>query len=289
MSKNSDLKVAYFGTPQFAVSILDELKKAGIIPALVVTAPDKPQGRGLTLTPPPVKVWADQEGIDVMQPNTLKDDQVKEMFENTEWDVFVVAAYGKILPSWVLDLPRKGVLNVHPSLLPRFRGPSPIESAILEDEKETGVSIMLLDEEVDHGPVLAQASIEIEEWPLRARDLEKVLAEEGGKLLAEALPLWVKGEIDAEEQNHELATFTKKIEKKDGELNLKEDPYQNFLKIQAYDEWPGTFFFQKNGNKEIRVKITDAYFEDGELTITKVIPEGKKEMAYQDFLKGITN
>lgn len=303
MKKTS--RIAFFGTPQFAVTVLEKLKESGIVPALIVTAPDKPAGRGLTLTPPPVKEWAIREDVAYLQPRTLKgDDPEKDLLINSEWDLFIVAAYGKILPGDILALPRGGTLNVHPSLLPRFRGASPIESQILADEKVVGVSIMLMDEEMDHGPVVAAVEITSDPWPLSAGSLEELLASEGGTLLAEVIPLWMhdkdvienqrweEGEepgLKIEPQNHSLATFTKKIEKGDGLIDLADDPYQNYLKYCAYDQWPGTFFFLEHHGKKVRVKITEAAYERGLFTPLRVIPEGKKEMDYQDFLRGYTS
>jgi methionyl-tRNA formyltransferase len=275
--KTSDLRIVFFGTPRLAVTVLDVLKASGIVPALIVTAPDRPKGRGLVLTPPPAKVWAETQGIPVIQPQSLKaqSDEL-ELLMNSEWDIGIVAAYGKILPQSVLNLPARGMLNIHPSLLPAFRGPAPIESQILADARTVGVSIMLLDAEVDHGPVLSQARIELDEWPLRARDLEELLATEGANLLAESISPYIEGELVPTEQNHADATFTKKIEKSDGELDLSADGYQNYLKYCAYDEWPGTFFFKDDK----RIKITEAKYENGQFVPLKVIPEGKNEQEW---------
>lgn len=284
--KKNDAAIVFFGTPAFAVHALNALKDAGLTPDIAVTAPDRPAGRGLQLKAPPVKDWALENEIPVLQPTTLKQpapdtetEQAIELLTNSEWDLFIVAAYGKILPKYIIELPHKGVLNIHPSLLPRFRGPSPIESQILADERKTGVSIMLIDEEVDHGPVLAQASIELEEWPVKASFLEELLAREGGTLLAEAIPAWIEGTLNAIPQEHDKATFTKKIKKEDGALDLSADPYQNYLKFCAYDGWPGTYFFKN----DTRIKITDATYENGVFTPLRVIPEGKKEMDYSVF------
>ena len=269
-----DSRIAFFGTPRFAVYILDELQKAGITPSLIVTAPDRPAGRGLKLTPPPVKDWALTRDITFVQPTSLKgDDPDTDPLLNSEWDLFIVAAYGKILPEALVHAPAFGTLNVHPSLLPKFRGASPIESQILADERTVGVSIMQLDREMDHGPVLAQASITLDEWPVRARDLEELLATEGGSLLAESIPPYLRGELTPTEQDHAAATYTKKIKKEDGEIDIAGNGYQNYLKFCAYDEWPGTFFF-KDG---VRIKIVDAELRNGQFIPLRVIPEGKKE------------
>ena len=270
------LNSVFFGTPQFAVYVLEELEKAGVVPSLIVTAPDRPKGRGLVLTPPPVKDWALARDIAYLQPEKLAGDDL-DVLLNTEWDLFIVAAYGKILPEPLVHAPTHGTLNVHPSLLPKFRGASPIESQILADERTVGVTIMKLDKEMDHGPIVSQASITLDEWPIRARDLEELLAREGGALLAETLEPYMDGSLKPTEQDHTQATFTKKIKKEDGLIDLSADGYQNYLKFCAYDEWPGTFFF-KDGT---RIKIVDADLKNGLFVPLRVIPEGKKEQEWK--------
>jgi len=278
-SASPKLHIAFFGTPDFAVDILDELEKAGFTPALVVTNPDKPKGRKLILTPPPTKVWAEKRGIKVVQPDTLRDGKLLQALRKERWDLFVVAAYGKIIPKEYIDLPLHRTLNVHPSLLPKFRGSSPIQSAMIADEKHTGISIMVLDEEMDHGPILGQESYVVKEWP-RVDELESALAHRGGALLARLIPQWINRAIEAVPQEHHLATYTKKITKADGLIDLETiaaDPYTAFRKIQAYAGWPGAYFMEPDKK---RVIISDATFENDELTINKVIPEGRKEMSY---------
>lgn len=275
MSKN--IRFVFFGTSHIAVFVLNALKEAGLIPALIVAPRDMPKGRGLKPAPAPVALWANQN--DVALVSEWKND------EADKWDVCVVTDYGKIIPKKLLALPRRGFLNVHPSLLPRLRGPSPIRSAILNDERNTGVSVMLIDEEVDHGPIVAQKRATLAAWPLRAPELEEILMREGGKLLAQILPQWIAGEIEAREQNHDVATYSEKIKKEMGLLDLKADSHKNLLKIYAYDGWPGTYtFFERNG-KRIRVGILDAHMADGKLVIDSVKPEGKREMKYEEFLR----
>ncbi len=285
---HNSIPFVFFGTPRFATAVLDELAEAAPLwrglPALVVTLPDRPSGRGMQITSPPVKVWAQARRIPVIQPETL-DDALLNTLRAENYSLFIVAAYGKILPKELLAIPKYGTLNVHPSLLPKLRGASPVRSAIISDDRATGVSIMLLDEQMDHGAVVAQASIEIEkkDWPPQAPVLEELLARQGGQLLAEVIPEWVAGKITPEPQNDSEATYCKKIKKEDALLDLSADPYQNFLKIRAYEGWPGAYFFAKRDHREIRVKITDAQFASGKLEILKVIPEGKREMSYADF------
>ena len=212
MKKNS-VRFVFFGTTPLAEGVLTELANVGLVPQRVI-------GSGK-----PTKGLIDE-------------------LRTEKWDVFVVASFGAILPKQLLDVPKDGTLNVHPSLLPRLRGPSPMRSAILNDEKGTGVSIMLLDEEMDHGPLIAQKKISVPDWPPHGKTLDALLAREGGKLLAQTLPLWVAGEIEAQEQNHDLATYTEKFKKEDGLLDLNGDAYKNLLKIRAFEGWPGTCIFR---------------------------------------------
>ena len=282
---NKNATFVFFGTSEFSVIILDELKVAGFLPSLIVTVEDKPKGRKLVLTAPETKVWAQLNTIPYIQPKSLrKPEGLEELLAYTKTGVnfFVVASYGKILPQSVLDIPKLGTLNVHPSLLPKLRGASPIESAILT-ENETGVTIMRLDADMDHGPIVAQEKIEVKEWPPYFADLEKSLGENGGKLLANILPDWLQGKITEREQEHTLATFCGKIEKTDGEINLADDAEKNLRKIHAYHVWPGAYFF-KNGK---RIVVKRAHTENGELILDRIIPEGKKEMSYADYLRGL--
>jgi len=284
---NNSIPFVFFGTPDFAVTILDELKKNGLVPNLVVTTPDKPQGRKMILTPPPVKVWAENNGITVYQPEKLNDSSVAILQEKGQ-TLFVVAAYGKMIPKSILEIPKFGALNWHPSLLPKLRGASPIVSSILT-ETETGVTIMLIDEEMDHGPIIKQK--EVISWKddpnliPTASDLEILLAKEGAKMLVEILPKHVSKRTTSKVQDHARATFTKKITKEDGQIDLQDDPVMNLRKIRAYNVWPRAYFFHELKDKKIRVIITKANIKENTLEIERVLPEGQKEMFYRDFIK----
>lgn len=288
MSMSTLPRFAFFGSPQIAVWVLEELEKAGVVPNLIVTNPDAPQGRKMLMTPTPVSLWAEAHGIETLKPTSLRDNAVAEQLRASGCELCIVAAYGKMVPDSVLEIPRFKTLNVHPSLLPKLRGASPIRSAILADMNPTGVSIMELTHGMDEGPILAQKEIPIarEKWPLRGAELDELLAKEGGALLASLLPDWVDGAITPVPQTGE-PTYCTKITKEMGELNLADDSYQNLLKIRAFDGWPGTYFFIEKNGVRVRVKIVDAEIaKDGSLKILHVIPEGKKEMAYEDFLRG---
>ncbi|MBV9159404.1 MAG: methionyl-tRNA formyltransferase [Candidatus Kaiserbacteria bacterium] len=282
--KTSDIPFVFFGTGRIALFVALELEAAGHLPALVVTAPDKAKGRGMEIGQSLIAQWAESRRLEILKPEKLDDAFIAEMGARAP-KLFVVADYGQILHKALLDLPERGTLNMHPSLLPRLRGASPIRSAILNDEKVTGVTIMLVDEKMDHGPVIAQKRVDVAPWPPRAAALEETLARAGGKLLAEILPHWTRGEIEAHEQNHDIATYSLKFTKSDGLLDLNADAHENLRKIRALEGWPGTFAYFERGGKQIRVGILDAHIENGALVIDTVKPEGKSEMKYEEFLR----
>lgn len=241
---------AFFGTSVDSRFALEQLERLDLAPALVVDSKDFPP----------------------------------ELY-NSEWDFFLVASYGKILPKEILALPKHGCLNIHPSLLPKFRGPSPYVCAILQDERQTGVTLMLMEERMDAGPIIAQARIEIDEadWPPKGLLLSEMLFVEGVNLLAEVLPQWMAGAFTPEPQDESKATYTKKFGDKDALLNLEGSPRENFLKIRAFDKNPRAYFLTPKGK---RVIVTEAEYEDDRLKLLKVIPEGKREMPYEDYLRG---
>jgi methionyl-tRNA formyltransferase len=279
---NKKLHIAFFGTPDRAVMALEQMAEAGIVPALIVTQPDRPQGRKLVMTPPPVKTWAIAHNTPVLQPENLADEAFLKSLRDGNFDAFVVVAYGKILKKALLDIPRRGCLNLHASLLPRLRGSCPIETAILTDDRHTGATIMLMDEFMDHGPIIAQKVAELPVWPLPADDLARIIVNDGGKLLAEVLPKWIDGSINAVEQNHAQATTTKKIKKEDGLIDLSADAYQNFLTFNAYKGWPSSFFFANVNGVKTRVIITNAIIENDAFVIRRAVLEGKKEMSWNE-------
>jgi methionyl-tRNA formyltransferase len=278
----------FFGTPNFAVGVLEELEKRGFLPSLVITALDKPRGRKLVITPPEAKVWAEKRGIPVFQPEKLNTPEVISKLKEVGAELFIVVAYGKLIPKSIIEIPKYGMINVHPSLLPKLRGASPLASSILLENK-TGVTILLVDEEMDHGAVIAEKEIISWENDLnllpKESILENMLAKEGGQMLAESIPKYISGELIPKPQEHEKATFTKKIAKEDGLLNLNDPAEKNLRKIRAFDTWPRAHFFHEVNGKKIRVIITDAEIQEGKLIIKKVLPEGGKEIAYEEFLR----
>jgi len=267
-----DLKFIFFGTSDFSVTILDKLREDGRLPSLIVTNPDRPKGRKLVLTHPPVKIWATKNGIEFIQPENLKSKEVVNRLKEEQPDLFIVASYGSIIPENILEIPKRGSINVHTSLLPKLRGASPIETAILQKEKETGTTIMLMDEKMDHGDILKQQAFPLP-FNMNAEELEKKLAHQGGKLLVETIPAWINGKIKPTVQDHSKATYCGKIIKSEAELLDSDSDEEKYRKYLAYYVWPKTFFF-KNGK---RYKVTKAKFEDKKFVIEKVIPEGKNE------------
>lgn len=291
---NEHIKFVFFGGEPLAVPTLEKLKERGLSPALIICNPDRPSGRGQKLTSPPTKIWAEIHNIPVFQPTTYKDDITHLRLGAEKWDLFVVVAYNFILPNWILTLPKHGAINIHPSLLPKLRGASPIRSAILEDRRDDiGVSIIQIDNEMDHGPILRQEKVTIKQsdWPINGPELDSILATLGGELLAETIPAWVAGKITPQEQNHEAATYCRKLQKDDAELKL--DPLalpagkagrQILLTIKAFAGIGDTFFIHKGK----RVKIKDAEFSEGKLRILKVTPEGKNETDFTAYLRTIS-
>jgi len=286
------MNFAFFGTDEFSVKVLEILKDKGLVPSLVITTPDKPRGRKMVLTPPPVKVWAEKNGIEVVQPINLRETSTtlgltKGLSAGSGvFDFFLVASYGQIIPPEILDIPTHRTLNLHPSLLPKYRGPSPLETAILNGDIETGVTIMKLDAEMDHGPILASEKIKLND-KYNFEGLRDKLAVLGAELLAKILPDYLTRKITSQEQNHSQATYTKKFTKEDGFLEQQDLPLSNYRKILALNPWPGTYLDYPGPTGKIRVIIKQAHLESDKLIYDRVTPAGKKEMVWADFLRGL--
>lgn len=280
------MKWAFFGTPELAVLALEEMAVFDHLPSLIVCNPDAPVGRKHLMTPPPTKVWAEAHDIPVFQPTTLKDQSTLTPLTEGDWDFFVVFAYGKIMPEWLINLPKYGTINAHPSLLPKLRGASPIRSTLLHDLSAAGVSIIQMDAQMDHGPILTKMPVALE-TPIPGRDLDTMLARMCGCLLVDVMQGLQTGEITPTPQDHDQATFSTKITKDMAALEL--DPYHLptgeaalalYRKICAFDGWPEAFFMY-NG---LRIKIKHATLtEEGTLQIARIIPEGKSEMDFESY------
>lgn len=234
-------RVVFAGTPDFALASLRALVEAGIRPLAVLTQPDRPSGRGRKLKPSPVKRYATDVGIGVLQPATLKDAGIVRVLADLEPDVLIVAAYGLLLPQAVLDVPRGGCLNVHASLLPRWRGAAPIQAAILAGDEETGISLMRMEAGLDTGPVYVRGKTPIGE-NATAGDVHDALAELGGLLLVEHLDDIVNGSLTAEPQNDREATYAGKIRPADALIDWGRPAVELIRRVRAYNPTPGARF-----------------------------------------------
>lgn len=306
------LKTIFFGTSSFAVPILETLLQADRVSLkALITKPDAPQGRGLMLTPSPTKKLAIRHTISVFEPELLKENSLFfEELKKLDPDLIIVASYGKIIPAPILALPRYGTINVHPSLLPRYRGPSPLETTILEGDTETGVSLILLDEEMDHGPILAQEKTSLigdETLP----ELGDKLSRLGARMTLELLPHIQEGTLKITPQDHTQATFTSLLKKEDGKIRWEKPASTLKREIRAYHEWPGSYtFFRRGGEKASKLlKIIQAMETEGSsdkkpgeiipdslslkvqtgkgaLILVEVKPEGKRAMQGSEFIRG---
>ena len=275
--------VLFFGTPEFALPTLEALIKNGYAVVGVVTRPDERVGRRQILTPPPVKVTAERRGIPVFQPEILN--PARFASEIPQADLFVVAAYGKIIPKAILDIPKLGALNIHPSLLPRWRGPSPIQAAILHSDVKTGVTIMQMDEQMDHGQIVAQRQSEMSKirplgefrgfarrkpssWlptqipisisKITYPELHDLLAKLGAELLIETLPRWIAGEITPAPQAESQATYCRLLTKNDGRIDWEKPAEEIERMIRAYHPWPGSWTIWNTDAGERRIRIEEA-------------------------------
>ena len=247
------------GTPAFAVPTLDVLVEMGCTVAAVYTQPDRPKGRSKTPLPSPVKVRAMELGLSVCQPESLRGSGAVEEMGALKPDVIVVAAYGKFLPTDVLSLPAHGCLNIHPSLLPQYRGPSPVATAILDGLTETGVSLMLLDEGMDTGPIVAS-----ETSPIGPRDTADALTfrlfETGARMLRERLPEWMEGRIEAVPQAEAGATTTRLLKREDGNADWNSTAVELDRKLRAFTPWPGLYTqWQGKALKIISAQLADSH------------------------------
>ncbi len=234
------ISVVFMGTPAYALPVLGALLGAGHLIRGVYTQPDKPAGRGRGLETSPVKQYALQRGLPVYQPPSWRSPQALQGLASLSPEVIVVAAYGRILPPDVLRLPQYGCLNVHPSLLPRYRGPSPVVTALLDGEAATGVTVMLMDETMDTGPVVAQRVVPVQDADT-GDTLTQRLFEIGAGLLVETLPRWLQGELRAVPQDNGLATVTRRITKEDGVMDWQQPAARLWRQVRALDPWPGAY------------------------------------------------
>jgi methionyl-tRNA formyltransferase len=297
-----NFRIVFMGSPEFALPALNGLAENCRVEG-VVTQPDRPAGRGRELTPPPVKSLAQELNLPVIQPAKLSEAEAMEQIKAWRPDVIVVAAFGQILRSKVLDLPPHGCVNVHASLLPRWRGAAPIQAAILHGDEETGITIMKMGPGVDTGPILSQQAIPITSEDT-AGSLSPRLAELGARLLLETLPGYVSGDIQPQSQDDSQATYAPMLKKSDGKLDFSQPAEDLARRVRAFNPWPGTFFLWQgerlkvhrahaaeapsppSGETVIYDDLPAVGTGDGLLVLEKVQPAGKKPMAGEVFLHG---
>lgn len=298
-------RIVFMGSPDFAVPVLAGLAQQYDIVG-VVTQPDRPSGRGRVMTPPPVKVLAQELGLPVMQPVKLRAPEAFEQLVAWKPDAIVVAAFGQILRQNVLDLPEYGCINVHASYLPRWRGAAPIQAAILHGDAYTGVSIMRMDAGIDTGPVFYQEKMDILTEDT-AGSLSQRLSELGRETLLKVLPLILAGQLTAQLQNDAEATYVSMINKEDGQLNWDQPAEVLERKIRAYNDWPGAYTTWKDqilkvrkaevaplatpqpGKRVLIHGLPAVHTAEGALVLVEVQPAGKKWMSGKDFLNGASD
>lgn len=264
-----DLKVIFMGTPEFAGTNLKALIDAGYNIVLVLCQPDKPVGRKHILTAPPVKVIAQENGIEVYQPDTLKTDEAFSRVQSYDADLIVTAAYGKILPKAILDLPKYGCINCHGSLLPARRGSAPVQRAILEGDKVTGITFMKMDVGMDTGDIIDKIEVEIEPNE-HTESLMNKLAEASAAKLPEIIDKWVAGELTTTKQDDSLATACPPIRPEEGEFTWDQDATAIHNRVRALSAWPGAFVM-KDDNK---LKILDSVVLEDE----SIVPDELKNV-----------
>ncbi len=305
------MKIVFFGSSEFSAIILEGLVKGNLKPVLAVAPPDKPVGREQTISSVPAKVLAEKYGIPVLQPEDLEDPVFKQVLSNVQPDLVVVAAFGPpFLPKWLLGFPKYGCINLHPSLLPKYRGASPIPYAILNNETETGATIIRLSEKIDQGDILAQEKINIavDETTLT---LTPKLADLGSQLLVKTIPLLAKGIVSAQSQGNSPTPYCRRLKKEDGRIDWHKSADFIERQVRAFDPWPGAYAKLKSKSEKVKtIKILQASVlmsnvqkaigevflaENGAmavktgqncLIVEKLQIEGKKPMSAQEFLRG---
>lgn len=302
------MRIVFMGTPQFSIPTLERLNSSEYEVMAVYTQPDRPSGRGKTASSAPVKRIAEKHGLSVFQPMSLRDETEIERLAALSPDAIVVVAYGQILPQEILEIPRFGCLNIHPSLLPKYRGAAPVAAAILSGDEETGVSVMLMDSGMDTGPVLSQQKVLIEPRDT-TESLEEKLANVGADLLMKTLPEWIEQKLVPERQDNSKVIYTEQISKKDGVMNWQLSAVELERRVRAFYPWPGCFTYWQGKV----LKILDAVAlpganlvepgvvvslsqapeipvgigtGDGVLGICRIQMEGKKANISSDFIRG---
>ncbi len=300
------VRIVFMGTPWFAVATLESLLHDGYRVVAVCTQPDKAAGRGRPIVSSPVKRLAQERQIPIIQVETFESSQVVAELASLRPQLIIVAAFGCVLPPQVLSLPEFGCLNVHPSLLPRHRGPSPIASAILRGDEVTGVSIMLMDAGLDTGPIIAREKVGITRADTTG-SLGAKLADAGAKLLLRTLPGWLGGDVKPQAQDGCEATYSKLIANKDAEVDWSLSALELWRMVRAYTPWPGCYSWCQGKRLKIHAAVPLPDGKDGEigkvialteqpgigvvtgkgiLGLCQIQLEGKREMLAADFVRG---
>jgi len=262
--KGSDGNNSSVKTPEVASNTLSILKECGYIPSIIITSPDSRSGRGMHLSPTSCSLWADNNNIPCLKPEKITPEFIEEFnLLLTTYSILlnIVVAYGKILPEKIISMPKLGTINIHYSLLPKYRGASPVEQSLLNGDEVTGVSIQQMEFRLDSGPIIKELQI-----PINIDEdkniLLKKLTVSGANMLCDLLPRIINGEITTENQDESLATYCSKIKKEDGEIDPNGDSFKNYNKYRAFSGWPGVYFFVKKNGRDTRIKITKAKYEN---------------------------
>ncbi|HDY72874.1 MAG TPA: methionyl-tRNA formyltransferase [bacterium] len=250
------IKTILMGTSEFAERIFTNFyQRLNFDIAAVVTTPDKPAGRKQKLLPSPVKKFAEENKLPVFDFEHIKDPQSIDKIKELNPDLIILCAYGQIVPKEILEIPKYGALNIHPSLLPKYRGASPIHAAILNGDKISGVTIMLMDEKMDHGDIISNFKFQISKPKITYKELEDKLIDVSADLLIKTLPNWIEGKIKAQAQDHSKATFCKIIKKQDGKIDWNKSAEEIERTIRAFHQWPTSYTFFNN--KQLKVLGAD--------------------------------
>lgn len=300
------MKLIFFGTPQFAVPTFEGLLAEGFTVELVVSQPDEPAGRGYEVKPPPVKQAAQKAGIKVFQPAKLKEPATQEFLSQYHPDAIVVVAYGRIIPPWLIDLPRLGCINLHASLLPKYRGAAPIQWALAHGERVTGVTTMKIDPGMDTGDILLAREVEI-----RDEDTAETLAERlsllGAELMVETLRGLERGEITPRPQDHAQATLAPMLKKEHGRIDWSLPAQEIAWRVRGLCPWPGAYTTFRGKSLHVwaatvspaasalepgtlgaeRGRLFVACGQGTQLEVTELQVEGRKRLAARDFLNGV--
>lgn len=302
------MRFVFFGSSDFAKEVLQGLLQKNWRPVIVVTNPPRPRGRKHLLSPTPVDDLAKKEDIPVFTPSNLREKSFLSAMKQYNLDFGLLTAYGKIIPEELLSLPSQGILNLHPSLLPKYRGATPIQSAILNGDKKTGVTLFLMDKKIDHGPVIQSATYLLQNSGITYQELASQLAKTGAELIVKAVPQWLNGVIVPYPQNESLATYCSKITPSDEKINWHLSSQAIDRKVRALNPHPGVY--TKGDGRLLKIisgfpladditssnkKVGEVFLRDRQLgvkcglgiyIIEKIKPAGKKLMSAADFLRG---